>query len=91
MKGLPEERAIRLAQYMIKEKATVRQAAAQFGISKSTVHKDITTRLKTLNAVLYNRVQEVLRVNKQERHIRGGLATREKYRARAACNLYIQQ
>lgn len=81
MKGLPEERAIRLAEYMIEQKATVRQTAAQFGISKSTVHKDITTRLKTLNAVLYRQVQEILRINKQERHIRGGLATRQKYRA----------
>ena len=61
MKGLPEERTIRLAQYMIEENATVRQTAARFGVSKSTVHKDITTRLKTLNAVLYERVQEVLR------------------------------
>jgi len=68
---------------MVEEKATVRQAAARFGISKSTVHKDLTTRLKSLNAVLYGRVQEVLRVNKQERHIRGGLATREKYLARS--------
>ena len=78
MKGLPEERTIRLAQYMIEENATVRQTAARFGVSKSTVHKDITTRLKTLNAVLYERVQEVLRTNKQERHIRGGMATGEK-------------
>ena len=84
LKGLPEERAVRLAQYMIETNATVRQTAARFGISKSTVHKDITTRLKTLNAVLYERVQTVLAVNKQERHIRGGMATREKYRARAA-------
>jgi len=86
VKGLPEERAIRLAQYMVEERATVRQAAAKFGISKSTVHKDITTRLKTLNAVLYMRVQEVLRINKQERHIRGGIATREKYRAKSEAN-----
>ena len=83
MKGLPEERTIRLAQYMVEENATVRQTAARFGISKSTVHKDITTRLKKLNAVLYDSVQEVLRTNKQERHIRGGMATREKYRAKA--------
>ncbi|MDO4269300.1 MAG: sporulation transcriptional regulator SpoIIID [Eubacteriales bacterium] len=83
MKGLPEERAIRLAQYMVDEKATVRQTAARFGISKSTVHKDITTRLKKLNAVLYERVQQVLRTNKNERHIRGGMATREKYRTKA--------
>ena len=83
MKGLPEERTIRLAQYMVEENATVRQTAARFGISKSTVHKDITTRLKKLNAVLYESVQEVLRTNKQERHIRCGMATREKYRAKA--------
>ena len=84
VKGVPEERTIRLAQYMVEERATVRQTAARFGISKSTVHKDITTRLKKQNAVLYERVQEVLRTNKQERHIRGGMATREKYRAKAA-------
>ena len=82
VKGLPEERTIRLAQYMVEERATVRQT--RFGISKSTVHKDITTRLKKQNAVLYERVQEGLRTNKQERHIRGGMATREKYRAKAA-------
>lgn len=64
MKGLPEERTIRLAQYMIQEGATVRQTAAQFGVSKSTVHKDITTRLKKLNAVLYEQVQAVLQTNK---------------------------
>lgn len=81
MKGLPEERAISLAKYMIEEGATVRQAALKFGVSKSTVHKDITTRLKGLNAVLYEQVQAVLCKNKNERHIRGGLATREKYRA----------
>ena len=83
MKGLPEERTIRLAQYIIEEKATVRRAAAQFGVSKSTVHKDITTRLQKLNSVLYDGVQQVLRTNKQERHIRGGMATREKYRVRS--------
>nr|WP_297180864.1 sporulation transcriptional regulator SpoIIID [uncultured Agathobaculum sp.] len=83
MKGLPEERTIRLAQYMIENGATVRQTAERFGISKSTVHKDITTRLKTLNAVLYDSTQQVLRTNKQERHIRGGMATRAKYQARA--------
>lgn len=80
MKGLPEERAISLAQYIIEHQATVRQAAARFEISKSTVHKDITTRLKKLNGVLYAQVQEVLSTNKSERHIRGGMATREKYR-----------
>ncbi|MBS6546591.1 MAG: sporulation transcriptional regulator SpoIIID [Clostridiaceae bacterium] len=80
MKGLPEERAISLAQYIIENGATVRQAAAQFGISKSTVHKDITTRLQHLNRMLFLQVQEVLSRNKKERHIRGGMATREKYR-----------
>ena len=83
MKGLPEERTIRLAQYIIEENATVRRAAAQFGVSKSTAHKDITTRLQELNSVLYDGVQQVLRTNKQERHIRGGMATREKYRVRS--------
>lgn len=81
MKGMPEERAIRLAQYIIDKEATVRQAAAQFGISKSTVHKDITTRLKRLNRLLYIQVQGILSKNKMERHIRGGMATREKYRS----------
>ena len=79
MKGLPEERTIRLAQYMIEQKATVRLTAARNGIAKTSVHKDITTRLQKLNTELYERVQTVLQVNKQERHIRGGLATREKY------------
>ena len=81
MKGLPEERAISLAQYIIENEATVRQTAARFGISKSTVHKDITTRLQHLNRVLFVQVQEVLHKNKKERHIRGGMATREKYRS----------
>ena len=80
MKGLPEERAVMLAQYIIEEEATVRQAAARFGISKSTGHKDVTERLRQLNRPLYLQVQAVLNKNKQERHIRGGLATREKYR-----------
>ena len=78
MKGLPEERTIRLAQYIIEENATVRRAAAQFGVSKSTVHKDITTRLQKLNSVLYDGVQQVLRTNKQERHIRGGIGNAGK-------------
>ena len=73
MKGLPEERNDPIwRSHMIEQKATVRQTAARFGISKSTVHKDITTRLQKLNIELYERVQTVLQVNKQERHIRGG-------------------
>lgn len=79
MKYSIEERACELANYIITNKATVRAAAKRFGVSKSTVHKDITTRLATLNRTLYLQVQEVLRQNKCERHMRGGMATREKY------------
>ncbi len=75
-----EERACELAEYIIESKATVRSAAAHFGISKSTVHKDIAYRLKRINGELYRRVREVLELNKAERHIRGGLATRKKFR-----------
>ena len=74
-----EERAIEIANYIIESNATVRQAAKQFGISKSTVHKDVTTRLSIINPELASRTRIVLDVNKQERHIRGGLATKEKY------------
>ena len=79
MKGLPEERAVMLAQYIIEEEATVRKAAARFGISKSTVHKDVTERLNQINPTLAKQARKVLDVNKSERHIRGGLATKEKY------------
>lgn len=75
-----EERTIELAKYIIDNKCTVRDAAKQFGISKSTVHKDVTQRLKKLNLSLYDDVALVLLENKRERHLRGGLATREKYR-----------
>jgi len=75
-----EQRACDLAVYMIENRATVRAAAKQFGISKSTVHKDLTDRLEHINKSLYLQVQEILAVNKQERHIRGGMATRQKYR-----------
>ena len=74
-----EERAERLALYIIENRATVRAAAQKFGISKSTVHKDISERLPQFNRALYNQVKEVLDVNKAQRHIRGGLATRKKY------------
>ena len=74
-----EERACILAQYIIETKATVRSAASKFGISKSTVHKDISERLETINRNLYNQVKEILEYNKSERHIRGGIATKEKY------------
>ena len=79
VKGLPEERTIALAHYMVDSGATVRQAAARFGVSKSTVHKDITERLEEINPSLAAETRKVLDVNKAERHIRGGLATKEKY------------
>lgn len=75
-----EERARELALYIIENRATVRAAAQKFGISKSTVHKDISERLPQFNRVLYLQVKEVLDVNKAQRHIRGGIATRRKYR-----------
>ena len=77
-----EERACDLAVYIIENKATVRAAAKQFGISKSTVHKDLTERLKTVNPSLYHQVRELLDINKAERHIRGGMATRRKYKGK---------
>ena len=79
MKGLPEERAVMLAEYIIENNATVRCAAKAFGISKSTVHKDVTQRLRQISSSLYQDCQAVLQTNKSQRHIRGGLATREKY------------
>ena len=79
MKGYIEERAMEIARYIIENNTTVRQAAKQFGISKSTVHKDVTERLVQVNAGLATEVRKVLDVNKSERHIRGGLATKEKY------------
>ena len=75
-----EKRACELAVYMIETGATVRAAARHFGISKSTVHKDLTQRLKQYNYALYLQVRQILEVNKQQRHIRGGLATRRKYK-----------
>lgn len=75
-----EKRACELAVYMIETGATVRSAAKHFGISKSTVHKDLTCRLKQYDARLYGQVRQILELNKQERHIRGGLATRRKYK-----------
>ena len=74
-----EERAINLAQYIIDSKDTVRGAAKKFGISKSTVHKDITERLEKTNPSLARNVREILNENKAERHIRGGMATKLKY------------
>ena len=79
MKSYIEERAVEIAKYIIDNNATVRQTAKQFGISKSTVHKDVTERLSQVNPTLAREAGKVLDVNKSERHIRGGLATREKY------------
>jgi len=79
MKEDLNERACQLAVYMIETGATVRSAAAAFGISKSTVHKDLTQRLEQCSKPLYAQVRSILDLNKQERHIRGGMATRRKY------------
>lgn len=75
-----EQRAMDLAAYIIENKSTVRAAAAHFGISKSTVHKDISDRLKYINKPMYLQVKEILEINKAERHLRGGIATRRKYK-----------
>ena len=79
MKDYIEERAMAVAGYIIEHNATVRQAAKKFGISKSTVHKDCVERLVQISPSMAADVRKVLDVNKSERHIRGGLATREKY------------
>lgn len=75
-----EERAVELGRYITQSKSTVRAAAKKFGVSKSTVHSDITTKLKRIDPELYGEVRKVLDINKEERHIRGGIATREKYK-----------
>ena len=80
MKGYIEERAIDIAHYIVEENATVRQAAKKFGVSKSTVHKDVADRLFAINPVLATQARKVLDLNKAERHIRGGLATKDKYK-----------
>lgn len=79
MKTYIEERAVEVANFIIGHKATVRETAKKFGISKSTVHKDVTERVEKLNPDLAKAARCVLEINKAERHIRGGLATREKY------------
>ena len=80
MIGVVEDRAVTLAEYIVENKATVRATAKKFCISKSTVHKDVAERLKKINPSLYANVKEVLDKNKAERHIRGGLATKKKYK-----------
>ena len=79
MKGIVEQRAIELAEYIVENKTTVRAAAKKFGIPKSTVHMDVSERLKKLNPALYKDVRKILDKNKAERHIRGGMATKQKF------------
>ena len=79
MKAIVEETAVQLGEYIIESKATVRKAAKKFGISKSTVHKDVSERLRRVNPQLYQEVKGILEINKAQRHIRGGLATKRKY------------
>ena len=81
MKDYIEERALEIAKYIISEEATVRQAPGVFGVSKSTVHKDVTERLPKINPLIATMVKQVLEKNKAERHIRGGKATQLKYKA----------
>ena len=75
-----EARACDLAEYLLANNTTVRAATKQFGVSKSTVHKDLTERLEKINPALYQQVRQLLDRNKAERHIRGGMATRRKYK-----------
>ena len=82
MKEQPEARAVILGEYIVRQKATVRAAAEWFGVSKSTVHKDVSERLEQIQPDLYTQVKEILEHIKQERHIRGGLATKRKYALR---------
>ena len=79
MKGVVEERAVELGEYILQNNATVRAAAKRFHISKSTVHKYMTEYLESVDPVLYEKVRRVLDQNKAERHIRGGMATKQKY------------
>lgn len=81
MKDYIEERALEIAEYIIEKQATVRQTATIFGVSKSTVHKDVTERLPKINPLVASKVKKVLEKNKAERHIRGGRATKMKYKA----------
>lgn len=80
MKDYIEERVLELANYIIETNSTVRAAASKFRVSKSTVHKDVTERLLEINPALAHEVKEVLENNKAERHLRGGMATKEKYK-----------
>lgn len=79
MQDYIEERVLVVAHYIIETKSTVRATAQKFGVSKSTIHKDVTYRLQTIHPSLCNEVRDVLNLNKSERHLRGGQATKEKY------------
>lgn len=79
MRGIVEDRAVELANFITHNNSTVRSAAKRFGISKSTVHTDVTKRLKSINPTLYGEVRKILDENKAQRHIRGGIATKHKY------------
>lgn len=81
-----EDRAVKLGRYIAESKSTVRGAAKKFGVSKSTVHSDVTVRLRKIDPSLFTEVRKVLDINKEERHIRGGIATREKYRREAVAS-----
>lgn len=78
-----KERSVILGEYIVEHRSTVRAAAKEFGISKSTVHKDLTEKLPVVSPSLYPAVKEILEINKQERHIRGGMATKKKYEEKA--------
>ena len=79
MNQLVEERVLKVANYIIKNNTTVRKAAKNFGVSKSTIHKDVTERLKKLNLSLYSKIRIIMGINKASRHIHGGQATKIKY------------
>lgn len=80
LRGTLDKRTVILGEYIVEHKSTVRAAAKSFGISKSTVHKDVSERLRTIDPQLYGEVKEILDTNKAQRHIRGGMATQQKYR-----------
>ncbi|MBE7050730.1 MAG: sporulation transcriptional regulator SpoIIID [Ruminococcaceae bacterium] len=86
MKDYIAKRTLDVANYMLETKCTVRGAALKFGVSKSTVHKDISERLKMLSPILYSKAKNLLETNKSERHIRGGNATKRKYMHKTTCS-----
>lgn len=86
MKDYIAKRTLDVANYMLETKSTVRGAALKFGVSKSTVHKDISERLKMISPILYSKAKKLLETNKSERHIRGGNATKRKYMHKLACS-----